>query len=302
MEALKIMGKKIGIALLALTMTNAALADTVTYFHNDISGSPLAATDAAGNLLWKENYKPYGDKLNRSASSNENKMGFHGKPYDDATGLSYMGARYYDPVLGRFMGIDPVGFQEKNLHSFNRYTYANNNPYKYVDPDGHYAFLVAPIFALFTALAATATVKSVLNGGRQSGSNEFNAGGMSYPGSDAGNPTNWSLGQVHNEQDTKKSEGASGDDASTSKSEKPARGRPWTGEPGSTSKQTAGGDSRRYGNDGYPEVDYDAPHPDEAYPGNAPHAHNWGRPQDGGPPTHKDRGYGSPYSPLPRGE
>jgi hypothetical protein len=34
------------------------------------------------------------------------------------------------------MGVDPVGFQENNLHSFNRYVYANNNPYKYVDPDG----------------------------------------------------------------------------------------------------------------------------------------------------------------------
>jgi uncharacterized protein RhaS with RHS repeats len=45
-------------------------------------------------------------------------------------------ARQYDPVVGRFMSIDPVGFQETNVHSFNRYAYANNNPYKYVDPDG----------------------------------------------------------------------------------------------------------------------------------------------------------------------
>jgi uncharacterized protein RhaS with RHS repeats len=47
-----------------------------------------------------------------------------------------MGARYYDPVIGRFMGVDPVGFQENNVHSFNRYAYANNNPYKFVDRDG----------------------------------------------------------------------------------------------------------------------------------------------------------------------
>lgn len=87
-----------------------------------MSGSPLAATDAAGNLLWKENYKPDGEKLNQAAPSTSNKIGFHGKAFDDDTGLSYMGARYYDPVLGRFMGIDPVDFQEDNLHSFNRYT------------------------------------------------------------------------------------------------------------------------------------------------------------------------------------
>ena len=45
-----------------------------------------------------------------------------------------MQARYYDPVIGRFYSNDPVGF--RGVHSFNRYAYANNNPYKYVDPDG----------------------------------------------------------------------------------------------------------------------------------------------------------------------
>ena len=34
------------------------------------------------------------------------------------------------------MGIDPVGVDENNVHSHNRYAYANNNPYKFVDPDG----------------------------------------------------------------------------------------------------------------------------------------------------------------------
>lgn len=52
-----------------------------------------------------------------------------------------MQARYYDPVIGRFYSNDPVGF--KNVHNFNRYTYANNNPYKYTDPDGRDASLVA---------------------------------------------------------------------------------------------------------------------------------------------------------------
>jgi large repetitive protein len=114
----------------------------VTYLHNDFSGSPIAATDSNGAILWKENYRPYGDKRNVQAASLSNRQWFHGKPVDEDTGLSYFGARFYDATLGRFMGVDPVTFEEDNYHSFNRYAYGNNNPYKYLDPDGRMAGLI----------------------------------------------------------------------------------------------------------------------------------------------------------------
>ena len=44
----------------------------------------------------------------------------------------YMQARYYDPVIGRFYSNDPLLIRD--VHSLNRY--ANNNPYKYTDPNG----------------------------------------------------------------------------------------------------------------------------------------------------------------------
>jgi uncharacterized protein RhaS with RHS repeats len=55
-----------------------------------------------------------------------------------------MQARYYDPVIGRFYSNDPVGAlghitRGNPVHGFNRYTYANNNPYKYTDPNGEFA-------------------------------------------------------------------------------------------------------------------------------------------------------------------
>lgn len=134
----------------------ASASETITYFHNDISGSPAVATDASGSVVWKENYRPYGDKLNNQSASGNNKLWFAGKPYDRSTGLSYMGARYYDPVLGRFMSVDPKDFDPNNIHSFNRYTYANNNPYKFVDPDGHspidVAFLIYDLGKLGVAV------------------------------------------------------------------------------------------------------------------------------------------------------
>jgi RHS repeat-associated protein len=66
-----------------------------------------------------------------------NRQWYTGKPVDSETGLSNFGARMYDPVIGRFMGVDAVGFSEGNLHSFNRYTYGNNNPLRFIDPDGN---------------------------------------------------------------------------------------------------------------------------------------------------------------------
>ncbi|WDE11754.1 RHS repeat domain-containing protein [Thalassomonas haliotis] len=75
-------------------------------------------------------FKPFGEAI--EAPNDE--VGYTGHKFDTDLGLSYMQARYYDPVIGRFYSNDPKGFRD--IHSFNRYTYANNNPYKYLDPDG----------------------------------------------------------------------------------------------------------------------------------------------------------------------
>ncbi len=110
--------------------------ETVTYLHTDVLGSPVAATDQSGNVLWREDYNPYGDKrLNEAASTNRD-VWYTGKQYENRTGLSYFGARYYDPTVGRFTGMDPVRFDGANIHTFNRYAYANNNPYLTSDPIG----------------------------------------------------------------------------------------------------------------------------------------------------------------------
>ena len=134
--------KKFHYALLALGLllsSALACAQTVTYFHNDVSGTPVLATDANGNVVWRENYRPYGERLNNPSAGSGNAIGFASKPFDSATGLSYMGARYYDPSVGRFMGVDAAPADPGSVHGINRYAYANNNPYRYVDPDGHSA-------------------------------------------------------------------------------------------------------------------------------------------------------------------
>jgi len=125
-------------ALLLLAMLTAASAHaaTTTYYHNDLLGSPVVATNSSAQVIWRESYRPYGERLTNSAASTDNDVWFTSRRQDVETGLVYMGARYYDPVLGRFVSKDPVGFVETTIHSFNRYAYANNNPYRFYDPDG----------------------------------------------------------------------------------------------------------------------------------------------------------------------
>jgi len=119
----------------SLTVIDRVVAlEQITYYHNDVAGNPIAVTDSTGAVLWRESYRPFGERIKKGdTSTGPNRIWFHSKAVDADTGLSYFGARYYDPVAGRFMGMDPVGVSEKNVNSFSRYSYGNNNPYKFTD-------------------------------------------------------------------------------------------------------------------------------------------------------------------------
>ena len=75
-----------------------------------------------------------------------------------------MGSRYYDPRLGRFLSIDPVEPDENNLHSLNRYAYANNNPYKFTDPDGQIAETIIDVVSLGLSINTFRQDQSFFNG------------------------------------------------------------------------------------------------------------------------------------------
>jgi RHS repeat-associated protein len=123
---------------LGLGLNSQAQAQTVTYIHTDGLGSPVAKSDASGNLIAnsRTRYEPYGMAVAGTATPT---IGFTGHVNDADTGLTYMQQRYYDPVAGRFLSTDPILTDENSGASFNRYNYANNNPYRYIDPDGRQA-------------------------------------------------------------------------------------------------------------------------------------------------------------------
>lgn len=143
---------------LALFAAASTAAERVTYFVPDAQGSPVAAMDAQGNLLWRESYAPYGQRQAKPAANNA-QPAYTGKPEDRETGLVYMGARAYDPETARFTGIDPQGFSDTVPQSFGRYVYANNSPYRYADPNGE-----SPVDVVFLAYDAVSFAAAVSSG------------------------------------------------------------------------------------------------------------------------------------------
>lgn len=124
------------------------VAQTVEYMHTDALGSVVAITDSTGRVIERNQYEPYGEDL----TGIKDGPGYTGHVSDAATELSYMQQRYYDPTIGRFLSVDPVAANPNTGASFNRYVYASNNPYKFIDPDGRSDLnLFAPTDPLYEA-------------------------------------------------------------------------------------------------------------------------------------------------------
>lgn len=107
------------------------------YYHYDGIGSTIAITDSLGNIVNKYAYDAFGSVL-KSEEQISNPFKYVGRfgVMDEGNGLLYMRARYYDPVVGRFINKDPIGL----LGGLNVYTYARNNPSRFIDPSGLYVW------------------------------------------------------------------------------------------------------------------------------------------------------------------
>ena len=163
--------------LLALTIGTvspalSATRDEVVLYLNDPLGSAVAAFDKQGELCWEETFTPYGEKTVLDDSFQRTgcgivaeERGFTGHSEDYEIDLVYMQQRYYDPTIGRFLSIDPVGPVVGDPRTLNRYTYAANNPYKYVDPTGEFFFLApaAPLIASAATFIAKEVAAEVLS-------------------------------------------------------------------------------------------------------------------------------------------
>lgn len=139
-------------------------------YLSDALGSTLALADAAGVVQTEYTYGPFGTTT-ASGLSLSNTAQYTGRE-NDATGLYYYRARYYNPEFGRFLSEDPIGFRG----GINKYAYVGNSPLNYTDPLGQ-----SPMgfgWDLMTADGPFDALYKLLNpDGGEGGGNNGNSGG-----------------------------------------------------------------------------------------------------------------------------
>ena len=107
------------------------------YYHPDHLGSTAFTTDADGSVVSETRYYPFGLLRLRTGTDPEGADYLYtDHELDSESGLVYANARYRDPVIGRFVSVDPLlvetpdkcGIQECNL-----YSYSKNNVISFFD-------------------------------------------------------------------------------------------------------------------------------------------------------------------------
>ena len=108
------------------------------YYHPDHLGSSSYITNLDGEVSQHIEYVPFGEVFIEERNNTWNTPYlFNAKELDEETGMYYYGARYYEPRLSLWMTVDPM---EENLPSSSTYSYAANNPIRFIDMEGKIPF------------------------------------------------------------------------------------------------------------------------------------------------------------------
>jgi len=115
-----------------LTAEAKRIGSVTSWMHRDHLSSVRLITNAAGAQAERANYLPFGQQFPALSQS----KGYIGEKFDPETGLQYLHARYYDPVLGRFLTPDTFDPTDPGVGT-NRYAYCFDDPVNCSDPNGH---------------------------------------------------------------------------------------------------------------------------------------------------------------------
>lgn len=105
------------------------LNNAIYYYLYNGHGDVIQIVDTDGNIVNSYDYDVWGNFISKEETIH-NPFTYFGQTYDEATGLYYLRARYYDPTTGRFTQ------QDSAEDGYNWYVYGNQNPILYVDPTG----------------------------------------------------------------------------------------------------------------------------------------------------------------------
>ncbi|MGW4379730.1 polymorphic toxin-type HINT domain-containing protein [Kitasatospora sp. NPDC004531] len=106
----------------------------LTFQTNDHHGTAEVNIDAATGAMTQRHSLPFGATRGTAPTTWAGTRGFLGGT-DEPTGLTHLGARDYDPTIGRFTSVDPI-IVTTDPQSLAGYTYSNNNPLTFSDPSG----------------------------------------------------------------------------------------------------------------------------------------------------------------------
>lgn len=127
-------------------------ATNTDYFLGDALGSVRQLVNTTGALTLTKSYEPFGNPL--SSVGNGNSIFQFTGEQRDASGLTYLRARYLSTNVGRFVTKDTwLGNYQQPL-TLNGWNYAGSNPINYTDPSGHCFEGASTPFCIVGALAA----------------------------------------------------------------------------------------------------------------------------------------------------
>lgn len=122
----------------AMRLGNGTGTSGLDWLLGDHLGSTTVTADAnRGTLLTELRYKAWGE-TRYSWGTTPTSYRFTGQRSEESSiGLYYYGARWYDPVLGRWNQPDTVIPENQGVQAWDRMAYTNNNPVRFNDPSGH---------------------------------------------------------------------------------------------------------------------------------------------------------------------